>query len=275
MRVSVALALCIVVSATGQFIPVTVFAQTSFVFTTIEAPGTFGNTYASGINNAGQVVGWFHDATGDHGFLRSVDGLTFITLDAPQGVGGTSLEGINDSGYSTGSFFNSTTNGRSFVASSSGSDFVNFDVPNAPGPTYAHKINNYGKIVGHFFSADSSGNGSPNVHGFLRNADGSFVTFDDPDAPVGILSCCHGTVGRGINDFGQIVGYLLGLNGNSQATAGFIRSGNGFVYTSIVVPSSRGTWPTDINNNGEIVGLLRRCPQRPDFEFYAEQQWHI
>ena len=273
MRVSLALALSIVVSTAGQFSPVTVIAQTAFVFTTIDVPGVSGRTYATGINNAGQIVGWFHDATGDHGFLR-IDEHNFITFDAPQAVGGTSLQGINDSGYSTGSFFNSTTNGRSFLVSSNASGFVNFDFPDAPGPTYAHDINNFGQIVGHFFSADSSSDG-PNVHGFLRNANGSFSRFDVPGAPVGTLGTI-GTIVRGINDVGQIVGYVLGLNG-SAGEIGFIGTTDGSAYTRFVAPHSVGTTPTDVNNNGEIVGSFGNTvsPRNSSFVRHSDGRFTV
>jgi probable HAF family extracellular repeat protein len=52
----------------------------SYTFTTIDVPGA-GYTVASGINADGQIVGWFTDATGTHGFLR--DGATFTTFDVP------------------------------------------------------------------------------------------------------------------------------------------------------------------------------------------------
>jgi hypothetical protein len=222
-------------------------ARANFIFTTIDYPDA-GETFVTGINNNGEMVGWYHDAAGDHGFLRSSDGLTFTTFDNPAAIGGTSIQGINNSGYLTGSFFNSTTNGTSFLLRSDGSGLINFDDPNASGPTYAHGINDNAQIVGHF-----SG-GSSDVHGFLRNADGSFITLDDPSAPVGTIGT-HGTVARGINNVGEIVGYVPGLNGLGDI--GFLRDSDGSVYTAIVVPNSKNvTVPTDINNNGSIVGYF-------------------
>jgi probable HAF family extracellular repeat protein len=222
----------------------------SFTFTAIDVPNA-QQTYATGINNAGEVVGWYHDAAGDHGFLRSPNGSKFMTFDDPDGVGGTSLQGINDSGYMTGSFYQlPTTNGTSFLIKG-GTGFVNFTVPGAAGPTYAWKINNKVQIVGYFFREGSL----PDVHGFVRNMDGSFIAFDDPDAPVGTMGT-QGTVARGINDLGEIVGYLPGLNGNAAQDVAFLRSTNGAVYTTITVPDSRGTVATAINNRGDIVGYF-------------------
>jgi len=52
-------------------------------------------TFAFGINNNGQVVGTYNDASGSHGFIYS-DG-TYTTLDDPAGTDTQAL-GINDLG---------------------------------------------------------------------------------------------------------------------------------------------------------------------------------
>jgi probable HAF family extracellular repeat protein len=55
--------------------------QPSYVYTTLDVPGSL-DTFANGINDAGQVVGWWADHNGrDHGFLYS--GGRYSTLDAP------------------------------------------------------------------------------------------------------------------------------------------------------------------------------------------------
>ena len=48
-----------------------------YAFTTIDVPGA-GNTYASGINDAGQVTGYYYDATGAHGFVASPTDVTSV-----------------------------------------------------------------------------------------------------------------------------------------------------------------------------------------------------
>src|SRR5438034_1048014 len=72
---------------------------TDYTFTTIDVPGGF-KTDAVGINNAGQIVGEFRDATGaGHGFLDTAG--TFTTIDVP-GAFRTSASGINDAGQIVG-----------------------------------------------------------------------------------------------------------------------------------------------------------------------------
>jgi probable HAF family extracellular repeat protein len=76
------------------------FLDVGGTFTTIDVPGAT-YTQASGINNAGQIVGGFFDSNGiSHGFLKV--GGTFRTIDAPGATlafaSGTIATGINDAG---------------------------------------------------------------------------------------------------------------------------------------------------------------------------------
>jgi probable HAF family extracellular repeat protein len=76
-------------------------------FTQIDVPGAIGlpitiGTVASGINDAGQIVGSFSDSTGDHGFLDV--GGSFTQIDVP-GATSTDVFGINDAGQIVGRFF--------------------------------------------------------------------------------------------------------------------------------------------------------------------------
>ena len=47
----------------------TAFADPIYSFTTIDVPGQ--STRAWGINDSGQIVGYFDDTTGEHGFLAT------------------------------------------------------------------------------------------------------------------------------------------------------------------------------------------------------------
>jgi probable HAF family extracellular repeat protein len=83
------------------------WAAPMYNFTTIDVPGsTF--TQALGINNAGQIVGDFMDATGRfHGFLK--DGATITIIDVPGAFpGSTRAFGINDAGQIVGTFGDAT-----------------------------------------------------------------------------------------------------------------------------------------------------------------------
>jgi hypothetical protein len=71
------------------------------VFNTFDVPSAFtGTTEAWGVNGI-QIVGFYDNATGRHGFLKS--GGTYTTLDDPLATNGTQAFGINASGQMSGS----------------------------------------------------------------------------------------------------------------------------------------------------------------------------
>jgi len=72
-----------------------------------------GDTFANGINDAGQIVGYYITGGHAHGFLLS--GGTYITLDDPLGAQGTILEGINDMGQIVGTYIDSGFNRHGFL----------------------------------------------------------------------------------------------------------------------------------------------------------------
>src|SRR5262249_4189056 len=113
-------------------------------FTTISVPGAF-QTDAVGVNDAGQVVGSFQDATGRHGFFRGADG-SFTTIDAAGGID-TAAYGIDPAGQIVG-WFGDSGGVHGFLRSTDGS-FITIDVPGATG-TEAHGINATGQVVGWF-----------------------------------------------------------------------------------------------------------------------------
>src|SRR5260370_15543092 len=69
-------ALALVGAALSFLVSTMAAAQvTTYTFTTFDVPGAT-YTYASGINNAGQIVGLFWDNAGSHGFLYSGGSLS-------------------------------------------------------------------------------------------------------------------------------------------------------------------------------------------------------
>ena len=107
------------------------------------------DTYAYGINDAGQIVGEFQDARGIHGFLRTSSG-TFTTIDVP-GATLTNADGINATGRIVGLFKGAGPGQHAFIRTSGGT-FTTIDVPGAR-ETHANGINAAGQIVGDFWDA--------------------------------------------------------------------------------------------------------------------------
>jgi probable HAF family extracellular repeat protein len=198
----------------------------SYTFTTIDVPGAI-STWGHGINAAGQVVGYFLDDTGIHGFVT--DGAEFTTLDGPDATQ-TEACGINAAGQIVGYFFDAKGY-HGFV--SDGVAVTTIDVPGGIN-TWACGINDSGQIVGGF--RDGAGRG----HGFVKDG----TEFTRIDVPGAIY-----TNARGINDSGEIVGFFLDA---AQRYHGFVT--NGVTFTPIDAPSATRTFTYGINTGGQIVG---------------------
>jgi probable HAF family extracellular repeat protein len=133
----------------------------SYTFTPFDGPGAT-QSFAIGINTAGQVVGSFYDATAWHGFVK--DGATFTPIDGPGAIY-TQAYRINDSGQIVGMFSDTGGNLHGFVKD--GATFTPIDVPGAT-YTEAWGINDSGQIVGLFVNVVNSemdyGNASYIIH---------------------------------------------------------------------------------------------------------------
>jgi probable HAF family extracellular repeat protein len=131
-------------------------------FITIDAPGASA-TRASGINNAGQIVGVLENSTGIHGFLYTRGKFTMI--DVP-GAEYTEAYGINNAGQIVG--FSATSTVVSGFVYTNGS-FATFEVPGSDeSTTIPISINDTGQIVGTYELTTGTGIGSiTTAYGFL------------------------------------------------------------------------------------------------------------
>ena len=155
-------------------------------FWTFDAPGSY-NTQTTGINNLGQIVGNFLDASyNGHGFL--LNNGSFQPVEFP-GAPYSSVQGINDRGEIVGSYYDGFEY-HAFLFSKG--SFQTVDFPGAS-KTQATAINNRGQIIGVYDLGNQQ-------HGFLLSQ-GSFQTVDFPGASLTSLS--------GINDRGEIVGSYI------------------------------------------------------------------
>jgi probable HAF family extracellular repeat protein len=73
----------------------------AYNYTTLDDPlQTDFMTQASGINDAGQIVGLYHNSSGYHGFLYSAG--TYTPIDDPLATISTVASGINAAGQIVG-----------------------------------------------------------------------------------------------------------------------------------------------------------------------------
>lgn len=209
--------------------------------TTFDVPEGVGTTNVIGANNERMVVGFFSNATGNHGFLKSGD--SFTTYDVPEAFAGTTeVNGINSRGQFVGVF----GAGRGTKGFLNNSDVVtSFEVPGAvPGTTVAHGINNISpvsQIVGSFIAAGKT-------QGYELSGN-TFMSIGVPSSSPGVT---FPTQANAINDVGSIVGTFRDINGDH----GYLFNGSFFQPFDVDLP---GTLVTDtdafgINNRNFIVG---------------------
>ena len=85
-----------------------------YTYTTFDDPSSPNVTNALGINSAGQIVGYYHNNGGYHGFLLSSG--TYTPLDDPSATGGTFAYGINAAGQIVG-YYNNASGFHGFLLS--------------------------------------------------------------------------------------------------------------------------------------------------------------
>jgi probable HAF family extracellular repeat protein len=200
--------------------------QAAQSFVTLQDTGAgAATTEATGINNAGQIVGNYIDSNTTHGF--SYSGGSYTTIDVPSSAA-TTASGVSNGGQVTGSYTDGGGGSHGF-----GGSPPLFDDPGGIGSTTASGINTTGTIVGSFYDGT-------NTHGYSRSSGAIFTTLDAPGAV--------NTTAYGINDGGTIVGSFF----DGTTTHGFVDVGG--VYTQVDDPLGVTTSVYGINTKGDIVG---------------------
>lgn len=193
---------------------------------TLRVPGE-STTYITAINNSGVMVGYYVDATVQHGLI--VEGNKFRTLDVP-GSSMTSCWGINSAGWIVGSFETASGELKGFLYQNGKFTYID---PTGNGAG-AFGINDMGQIVGDYVPA-------PNQfpHGFLL--DGTALQDLIPPGSAG-------SVATGINNLGQVV--LSWKNSQGYYEGSLF---DGTTYTTIDVPGAVNSYTGNINNAGDVA----------------------
>ena len=144
-----------------------VFSQQSFQYTTLQVPGSSA-TFATAVNNNGDIVGYSESGGETSGFLYTNGSFQTIS---PCPYGGTEPTGINDAGVIVGD-----CNGDPFIYQNGNVSYLSY--PKAR-YTFLMGINNQGVLVGVW----------ENAHIFARSfvyTNGTFATVDGMRLPGGI-----------------------------------------------------------------------------------------
>jgi hypothetical protein len=140
----------------------------------------------------------------------------------------------------------------SLSAHEEGSNITTFDAPGAGTGAYqgtgcfgcTFGVNQSGAIAGTYLDANNV------FHGFLRNPEGEFITFEAPGADT-TPNAYNGTLAQNVNDEGAIAGFYYDVSGTAH---GFLRNPEGALTTFDVPGAVYGTWPIYLNLKGDIVG---------------------
>jgi probable HAF family extracellular repeat protein len=204
----------------------------------VNVPGEPANQFANGINDSGQIVGAYIDASGNYDGYE-LSGGTFTPIAYP-GATSTSPNQINNSGTIVGAW--GVTLGNAFELS--GGVYTPLVFPGSI-VTSVNGINNSGEIVGFYDDASNV------THGFLLSG-GVYTSIDFPGSVL--------TYTTAINDGGDIVGaYCTTAEciDDQNTIQGFLLSKG--VFTTINVPDSTSTIIFGINNKGVMVGSYGNC----------------
>jgi probable HAF family extracellular repeat protein len=210
--------------------------------------GTGNETYARGINDAGQVAGWFKTGFTFRPFITGPNGVGLTNIGSLGGDRGEA-QGINATGQVVGYFGTATGETHAFITGPNGIGMT--DLGTLGGSvSVASGINTAGQVAG-----TSSTGGAD--HAFITGPNGVGMTDlgtlgGDSSAAAVIFD----TIG-GINASGQVVGYSTTTGGDSHA---FITGPNGVGMTDL---NSLAHLPdggflyraTGINNSGQIIAI--------------------
>jgi len=238
--------------------------MTVFSYSTLNDPLAAEGTFPTGINNNGQIVGYYVDSSGiDHGFLYS--GGTYTTLNDPSGSKGTVAAGINDQGQIVGHYADSSNGLHAFLYS--GGTYTTLNGQSGITPTEAIGITRAGEIIGPTASAGidyvySAGtytsfivatgvvtgiNNAGQIIGW-NNDIGSIYGFIDINGNFGFGA--DFSEPSGMNDLGQEIGVNLTGPG-AFGPSSFYDGGS---YTTLSDPSGTSTTATGLNDADQIVG---------------------
>jgi probable HAF family extracellular repeat protein len=203
--------------------------------------GTLGGsaTFATGINNNGDAVGYGYTGNGFmHAFFYSSG--TMRDLGAISGTMSFAQD-VNNSGQIVG---NTSVNSQNLVHAFFYSGGTMRDLGTLGGTSFANCVNESGRVVG---CSKVAGNYS---RAYVYSGSG-------PMMDIGTLGGKNGNA-RGINDYSQIVGYADTASNDYPIAHAFLYTGTGPMLdlNNLIAPDSGWTLTNAeaINNAGQIAG---------------------
>src|SRR3984957_16096122 len=215
-------------------------------FTRLNVPGADGGTQVTGIDAAGDTVGFSITGGVTNGFAHLAGGAPLTTVDDP-GFAFTQLLGISSNGATAAGYWTHDVTGLTGQIAGTVSGGPGFASPTFTGingllpantNSQATGVNDTGEVVGFY---QEGPNTSPLFHGFT-DIGGSITPFLVP----GSVS----TQALGVNDVGEIVGDYVDTGG---VLHGFLD--NAGTFTKLDPTGSTATTINGINDRGTVVGF--------------------
>lgn len=243
------------------------------------------SSYATGINNNGQVVGQAASTDGFRAFVWSpTSGI--VNLGTVSGSNFSYATGINDKGQISG--YANVNNLPTALQWDGKGNIASLAAVGGSARSYAYGINNSGQIVGYADTGTDASvaalwsNDQPPTELNNRNISSIATGVNDQGQVVGQIAAADGfraalwnagtltnlgtlsggnySYATGINDRGQVVGYST--IGKSATSSSFLGTTiNAFIWNSAQGMTSLGSlspqdnsYATGINENGQVVG---------------------
>jgi hypothetical protein len=227
-------------------------AMRHFVFSTLNNSNDATFNQLLGINNRGQIAGYFGSGAKGHpnkGYLLvlSRNGSHFVNENFP-GAKQTQVTGLNDAGVTVGFYSKQNkasqmNNNFGFYTRGGHFHAVNFPAIHHSTPPVNQLLGVNDSDVAVGFYTDRKGNS----HGYTYN----IIThrFHRVMVRDGVS-----TTAAAINNHGDIAGFRTGMRGTTKA---FLRSPNGHL-TVLQYPGSSSTMAFGVNDSGEVVGTYTK-----------------
>src|SRR5579872_6146731 len=202
-----------------------------------------------GVNDANVAVGFYTDAAGNsHGYQYQIGSGKFSLVNVP-GATSSTAAAINGRGDVAGFYTNAAGTVQGFLRTVFG-QVTNLAFPGASA-TSALGVTGSDEVVG--FYTTGSGDAAAS-HGFTWTRQGGFATVDDPNG-VGTTTI------NGVNDAGDLVGFYVDANGN---TDGFLGTpARTRTFTVRLAPMPQGTITVVRDEGGNVAAKVRASGLTP------------
>jgi hypothetical protein len=214
-------------------------------------PGYVYNTVPAGISDGGTVVGYYSDGVTNHGFIETAG--VYSTVDVPGAVS-TVLTGTNNRKNPdyVGQYLDAESVAHGFVLRKG--KFTTIDAPFGTNAS-VNGINDHRQIVGAYESGSLAGG----FEAKLADSDSDdtcadFVAINYP--PDGITYSSFGTQLTGVNNLGEVVGFVTITNPQQNLTLP-VEVINGIFQvlgSGLDLDGAPVAAPNAVNDSGVIVG---------------------